>query len=91
MQSIKLYKITNGNETIVTPHRPSQAGYHIMWRLVADTGKVLYDGTHAVPMIDTEDTSLWSEINPEDVLSDEPASVEELEEIMDIILGGNEL
>ena len=62
------YKREDGGIT-VSPERPS-VKYETLYRLIADEGKILTDGSITTHCIDTETLYQWSEI-------DEPKQFEE--------------
>ena len=67
MQVKTLYRITRPDGgTTVTPNKPTDAPYTETYRLIADEGMVLTDGTNTYGCIDTNDTSKFTEIEDED-------------------------
>jgi hypothetical protein len=74
MQKLNLYRYTRENGGITTSlQKPTNTEYDIIYRLVADEGKVLTtDGENLTPCVDIEvaDFPKWYE-------TDEPIEVEE--------------
>lgn len=69
MQIKTLYKYQrpDGGLTVsLTPPILEDIEYVEIYRLVADKGYVLTDGTITVECIDTTDVELWSEVRPDD-------------------------
>lgn len=64
MRTIQLYKyLLEGNNTIITPSPLENYSYtSTLWRLVADDGFQLTDGTSIRTCVDTETPENWSEI-----------------------------
>lgn len=61
MQTITLYKYERGNGGVtVSPIQPD-AEYTVMYRLVADDGKMLVNGDVITSCIDVESTDGWTE------------------------------
>lgn len=88
MQIINLYKYQRDDGGFdIGPNEPQDRDYTQMYRLLADEGKMLTDGTDfRTYCIDVEDVSEWSEID------DTSADDEEIsaEEALEIITGGGE-
>jgi hypothetical protein len=62
MQVINLYRyIREGGGTTVSTAQPD-CEYTTLFRLVADEGMLLTNGTITTSCVDTHDTSVWSEI-----------------------------
>lgn len=63
MTIIQLYKYKEGGATVVSPRDPGVA-YEPMYRLIAEEGKELTDGTTVTTCIDVESTDGWREYDP---------------------------
>ena len=92
MKTIPLYKYERENGgTTVSPNKPNTE-YTEMYRLVADKGMVLTDGTTTTYCVDTDDASVWSEIvdneNNENVQAN--PELTEKAKAYDIIVGVSE-
>ena len=76
MQTKNLYRYTDGNKTIDSLTKP-ESEYIIRYRLIADEGKTLTDGTSKTSVIDIEKGELqkWKEV-PEEVLKEIPEETE---------------
>lgn len=62
MQIVKLYKYTrSGGGTTVSPNRPSGI-FDLMYRIIADEGKVLVKGDVTTTCADVKSYEGWSEI-----------------------------
>ena len=78
----QMYRVRRDGRVHITPHRPSEAGYTILYRLIADEGMILTDGERTAPAVDTNNPDEWSEI-------EDTAKVEiEPEEAFSILTGG---
>ena len=62
MQTINLYRYTRSDDGITVSTVQPDVEYTILYRLVADENMVLTDGVTTTFCVDTEDTSVWSEI-----------------------------
>lgn len=63
MQTIPLYRYNRPDGGVtVSPMKPDTT-YAELVRLVADDGKLLTDGNISTPCVDTENPSVWAEIN----------------------------
>jgi hypothetical protein len=63
MQKITLYKYARADGgTTVSPNKP-EGDYTILYRLIADEGKVLTDGEITTSCIDTDDVTKWREVD----------------------------
>lgn len=81
MQVITLYKYHREDGGItVSPIKPD-AEYTEMYRLVADEGKILTDGTIQTPCTDVEDLEPWYEEDYIEEQSEEDYVEEQSEEI----------
>ena len=62
MQTITLYRYTrpDGGVTI-SPTKPDAGDYGIKYRLIADEGKLLTDGTTVAGCVDVESPEGWTE------------------------------
>ena len=62
MQKIVLYRYARPDGgTTVSPVKPD-CEYTVLYRLVADEGKIISNGKEATPCIDTETPDEWSEL-----------------------------
>ena len=68
MQTITLYRYIRHNGGVSTsPVQPDAADYTVKYRLIADDGKALTDGTIITGCVDVESPDGWTEIDaPED-------------------------
>lgn len=68
MQTIPLYRYTRPDGGITnSPVKPDAADYAVKYRLIADEGKTLTDGTTVTGCVDTDSPDGWTEIDaPED-------------------------
>lgn len=67
IQTINLYRYTRLDGGItVSPTKPDGADYIINYRLIADEGKILTDGSDTTACIDTESQEEWRETIDED-------------------------
>jgi hypothetical protein len=68
MQMIYLYRYErDGGGVTVSPEKPDK-DYTLLYRLVADEGKVLTDGETVSTCVDTDNTAEWTEIEaPEEI------------------------
>jgi len=78
MQTKKLYRYTDGNKTIDSLTKP-KSKYTLRYRLIADEGNTLTDGTSrtAVIDIDKSDIEKWTEVPEEFPYSPEDAKESE--------------
>lgn len=87
MQTITLYRYTRSDGGITTsPVQPDGVDYDLRYRLIADEGKTLTDGTTVTTCTDTADPVIWTEI-------DDPGDMTETEEkarAYDILTGVSE-
>lgn len=58
----QMYRVRRDGRVYITPHRPTEAGYTILYRLIADEGMILTDGERTAPAVDTNNPDEWSEI-----------------------------
>lgn len=62
-----LYRVVRSDGGIdVTPNKPSHNDYTETFRLIADEGMVLTDGTNICECIDTDEPSKYTEVKGED-------------------------
>lgn len=62
MQIITLYKYErDGGGITVSPEKPDKP-YTLMYRIVADEGKILTNGETMTPCVDVDSTDGWDEI-----------------------------
>lgn len=62
MQIIPLYRYTRSDGGVTVSIVKPESDYIELFRLVADEGKVLTDGSTITACIDTDSSSAWSEI-----------------------------
>ena len=62
MQKITLYRYARADGGVTVSVEKPDTEYTELFRLVADEGYVLTDGTGITPCADTDDISAWSEI-----------------------------
>lgn len=75
MTTVNLYKYIDGSETIITPNKREESDTPYCYRLIADEGKVLKNGTDETPCVDTHTPSEWMEVPEEgEVTPEELAS-----------------
>ena len=88
MQIINLYKYQRHDGGFdIGPNQPQDRDYTQMYRLVAEVGKLLTDGTDfKTPCIDVEDTAGWYEVDDTSEDDEEITA----EEALEIITGGGE-
>lgn len=77
MTIVNLYKYIDGSETIITPNRRDESDTPYCYRLVAEEGKSITDGTISAPCIDTHTPENYREVEgggdevaPEELLSE---------------------
>lgn len=63
MEIRTLYRIINNGKVTVTPINPSHNDYTETYRLIADEGKVLTDGTNTYVCIDTDYPDNYTEVS----------------------------
>ena len=86
MQKITLYRyIRPGGGVTVSTAKPD-AEYTELTRLVADDGYILTDGVNYASCIDTDNPSVWSEVEYTEG-QDEPSEVEQKAHAYDILMG----
>lgn len=86
MKRITLYRYTREDGGVTTsPVQPDAADYTVKYRLIADEGKALTDGTTVAGCVDVESPDGWTEIDApyEGEMSDE----EQYAEAGKILLG----
>lgn len=86
MQTITLYRYTRPDGGITTSPiaPPDGTEYETRYRLIADEGMALTDGTTTTACTDTDEPAKWTEI-------DDPGEMTEVEEkarAYDILTGG---
>ena len=62
MQTVNLYKYEDPNGVVITPNRRNPTDEPYCFRLIADEGFILTDGTVQTPCVDTHEPELWEEI-----------------------------
>lgn len=83
MQIITLYRYARpGGGITVSPDRPDTADYTVRYRLIADEGRTLANGTDTVDCVDVETPDGWTEIDapPEEENTAERIDMNEEEE-----------
>lgn len=86
MQTITLYRYVRPDGGITTSPVKPDGEYTEMYRLIADEGKALTDGTMVTVCVDTDDPTIWTKI-------DDPGEMTEVEQkalAYDILTGVNE-
>jgi hypothetical protein len=79
MQIINLYKYHRADGGVtVSPIKPYGSSYVTMFRLIADEGMILTDGSTNTTCVDTHNINQWQEVVDEAV---EGEIVEEISEI----------
>ena len=66
MEKLNLYRITQGGRVIDTLERPPEGvPFTLLYRLIADAGKLLTNGLRLCPSVDIEPSELprWREID----------------------------
>lgn len=67
MQTIVLYRyIRPEGGVTISPVKPGNEDYTIKYRMIADEGKALTDGTIVAECVDVESTDGWTEIDAPD-------------------------
>lgn len=67
MQTRRLYRVTRADGGVdVMPTMPDGGEYTMSYRLIADEGHILTDGTTQTPCVDTATPEAWSEVPWED-------------------------
>lgn len=68
MQTIPLYRYTRPNGGISnSPMKPDTTDYTVKYRLIADDGKALTDGTIVTGCVDVDSPNSWTEIDAPEV------------------------
>ena len=69
MQTITLYRYTRQNGGVtVSPNKPDSE-YTNLYRLIADEGMILSNGSEQTFCVDTEDPGAWTELDHEEDIS----------------------
>lgn len=93
MQIINLYRYTRPDGGVTVSIVQPDVEYTALYRLVADEGMLLTDGTTTTSCVDITDTSVWSEIVDTTNNNTQPTSPELSAEIIekakayDILMG----
>ena len=91
MQTINLYRYTRSDGGVTVATVQPDVEYTALYRLVADEGMILTDGTIKTSCVDTEDTSIWSEIvdttNENNNSTEISAEILEKAKAYDILMG----
>jgi hypothetical protein len=96
MLTINLYRYTRPDGGVTVSTVQPDVEYTALYRLVADEGMLLTDGTTTTSCVDTTDTSVWSEIVDTTNNNIQPANPELSAEIIekakayDILMGVSE-
>ena len=87
MQTVTLYRYIRPDGGVTTsPIKPDAADYSLKYRLIADEGKLLTDGTTVAGCVDAESPEGWTETDaPED--GDEMSEDAQYAEAGKILLG----
>lgn len=88
MQTINLYRYTRGDGGITTSPVKPQGEYTEMYRLIADEGKAMTDGTKVAPCVDVSSVDGWHEID--DPGEDELTETEQKAAAYDVLTGVSE-
>lgn len=91
MQIIILYRYEREDGGItISPDKPQTGEYTVKYRLIADEGMTLTDGSVMMASVDVDSEEGWSEIEapeyPED--ADLERRVDNLEEAVELLLSG---
>ena len=70
MQTINLYRYNRPDGGVTVSTQKPECEYTELYRLIADEGMILTDGTIKTSCVDTTDASIWTEIK--DTKTDEP-------------------
>ena len=62
MQMIKLYRFIRPEGGVTVTAEKPEADYTELVRLIADEGKALTDGNTLTPCVDTDDPTIWAEV-----------------------------
>lgn len=90
MQTITLYRYTRTDGGVSTsPVKPDTAEYSVKYRLIAEEGKALTDGTTVAGCVDVESPDGWTEIDAPNDWS-EMSDEEQYAEAGKILLGVSE-
>ena len=91
MQTINLYRYTRSDGGVTVSTVQPDVEYMALYRLVADEGMILTDGTIKTSCVDTEDTSIWFEIvdttNENNNSTEISAEILEKAKAYDILMG----
>lgn len=90
MQIIPLYRYERKDGGItISPVKPEEAEYTVKYRLIADEGMTLTDGTVMMASVDVDSEKGWSEVQaPEEGVADLERRVAQLEEALELLLSG---
>lgn len=89
MQKITLYRYIRPNGGVTVSTAKPDAEYSELTRLVADDGYILTDGVNYAACTDTDNPSVWSEIEYTEN-QDELSEVEQKAHAYDILMGVSE-
>ena len=93
MQTISLYRYTRADGGMTVSTVKPDTEYTELFRLVADEGHVLTDGSTTAPCVDTDNPDVWIEIvdsENEDTESGELSETEQKALAYDILTGVSE-
>lgn len=82
MTTINLYKYIEGASTVITPNKRDESDTPYCYRLVADEGKSITDGTIYAPCVDTHTPENYHEVEG----SGDEVSAEEMKEDLEAML-----
>lgn len=88
MQTIPLYRYTRPDGGVTVSTVKPDGDYTELFRIVADEGYTLTDGTNCTSCTDTADPSLWSEV--EDTENAVETITEQKAKAYDILTGVSE-
>ena len=87
MQTITLYRYTRPDGGVTTsPIKPDAADYSLKYRLIADEGKLLTDGTTVAICVDVDSPEGWTETDAPEI-GDEMSDDAQYAEAGKILLG----
>lgn len=90
MQIIPLYRYMRQDGGItISPVKPDAAKYTVKYRLIADEGMTLTDGSVMMASVDVDSEEGWSEVQaPEEGAAELERRIANLEEAMELLLSG---
>ena len=63
MTIVNLYRYETEKGIVITPNKREETDEPYMFRVIADEGKLLTDGTNTMPCIDTHTPDIYSEVD----------------------------